>query len=109
MAFLMGCMTVALFSCDDDQVITPVTKESAIGDYLGNLIANDGDSEIVKVNVDKANIVIKDFPVDSIVKYIVPAEEFQEALESVGEVDCNIKYEPETFSLNLFFIWIRHR
>ncbi len=102
MALLMSCMVIALFSCDDEQVITLVTKDSAIGDYTGNLIANGDDSEVVKVSVDKANIVIKDFPVDSIVKYIVPAEDLQDAMASVGEVNCNIGYEPSLFSLNLF-------
>lgn len=94
--------SILFVSCsNDDGAIGPLTAESVKGVYDGTLVVGSGEAENVVLTVGDS-IVIPDFAVDSIVRYAVPQEYFDEAVASLNAVELTIDYSVEIFGLNMF-------
>lgn len=94
---------LSMSACGDDEEesIQPVTVDSVKGDFTGTLVVGSGEAVAETLTVGD-DIVVADFPVDSIIKIVVPQEHFEEATATAETVDCTIGYTASVFGFNLF-------
>ena len=81
-AFCLLAFSATSCSDDDEVSVEPLTEESVRGDYAGSILAGTGEAADAALSVGD-DIIIADFPVDSIVKLAVPAAAYDEAMASV--------------------------
>ncbi len=106
--FVAVAITLCIFAftmaaCSDDEEIQvePLTADSVKGDFNGTLSVGQGEPLAIMAAVDD-KISISDFPVDSIVKIVVPESDFEEAMASLPSQEYIIGYTAEIFGLNMF-------
>lgn len=99
-AFCLLAFSATSCSDDDEVSVEPLTEESVRGDYAGSILAGTGEAADAALSVGD-DIIIADFPVDSIVKLAVPAAAYDEAMASVPAVCCTVGYSARVYGLNL--------
>ena len=88
-AFCLLAFSATSCSDDDEVSVEPLTEESVRGDYAGSILAGTGEAADAALSVGD-DIIIADFAVESIVKLVVPASAYNEAMASVPAVCCTV-------------------
>ena len=100
----MVCMLLCVSTaCDDSEgPVEPISSDDVKGNYDGIVTVGEDAADNISLTIGD-EIVISNFPVDSIVKLAVPQEFYDEAVSSVsGNVNCTLGYSTDIFGLNIF-------